>query len=263
MGFLPYVLLVMVPGLVLSAWAAYRVRSAYGKWSKVDSGISMNAFDFARYLLNAQGLNQVGVEPTPGTLTDHYDPRTNTLRISTGVANKGPARQPFNPLGGGASMGRGYAYGASTVPGYDAPAAGHLSVAQVAVIAHEVGHAQQHARGDFMMKVRQAVVPVAQIGTTFAPWLVIIGVFMKITGLAVVGLGFFAGAVAFTFVTLPVEIGASNRALAFVAPLGLTGERGDGARAVLRAAGWTYVAAALTALLTFLYYLSLVSGSRR
>ena len=279
MGFLPYVLLVMVPGLVLSLWAAYRVRSAFGKWDKVDSGISMNAFDFARYLLNAQGLNQVTVEPTPGTLTDHYDPRTRTLRISTGVAHTAGGRQSFNPLGGGgigggmgggpmgrgrmgAPMGRGYAYGVSTVPA-DAPLNGRLSVAQVAVIAHEVGHAQQHARGDLMMKVRQAVVPVAQIGTSFAPWLVIIGVFMRITGLAVVGLAFFAGAVAFTFVTLPVEFGASRRALAFVEPLGLTGERGQGAREVLRAAGWTYVAAALTALLTFLYYLSLVSGTRR
>ena len=86
MGFLPYVLLVMVPGILLSVWAAYRVRTTYAKWDKVDSGISMNAFDFARYLLNAQGLNQVTVEPTPGSLTDHYDPRTQTLRISTGVA---------------------------------------------------------------------------------------------------------------------------------------------------------------------------------
>jgi Zn-dependent membrane protease YugP len=98
-----------------------------------------------------------------------------------------------------------------------------------------------------------------------APWLIIAGIFMHITGLALVGLVFFAGAVAFTFVTLPVEFGASKRALAFVEPLGLIGERGDGARQVLRAAGWTYVAAALTALLTFFYYLLLLFGgnSRR
>ncbi len=285
MGFLPYVLLVLVPGLLLSLWAAYRVRSTYGKWSKVDSGISMNAFDFARYLLNSQGLNEVTVESTPGSLTDHYDPRTRTLRISTGVAQSN-GRQSRNPLGGsmgggmgrgiggpigggmggpmsGAPMGRGYAYGVSTVPGTDEPLNGRLSVAQVAVIAHEVGHAQQHARKDPLMALRQMIVPVAQLGSTFAPWLVIIGVFMKLTGLAVVGLAFFAGAVLFTFVTLPVEFGASRRALAFVEPLGLTGERGDGARAVLRAAGWTYVAAALTALLTFVYYLMLVGGSRR
>jgi Zn-dependent membrane protease YugP len=91
----------------------------------------------------------------------------------------------------------------------------------------------------------------------------LIGVFINFTGLSVVGLAFFAAAVAFTFITLPVEFGASKRALAYVGPLGLIGERGDGARSVLRAAGWTYVAAALTAILTFLYYLYLVFGSRR
>jgi len=275
----------MVPGLLLSLWAAYRVRSTYSKWQAVDSGISMNAFDFARYLLNAQGLNNVTVESTPGSLTDHYDPRTKALRISTGVANTN-GRQSFNPLAGsmgrgmggpgtgperrrsapgpiGTPMGRGYAYGASTVPGYDTPAAGHLSVAQVAVIAHEVGHAQQDAKRDPMMALRQTIVPVAQIGSTLAPWLVIAGVFMRFTNLAVLGLAFFAAAVLFTFVTLPVEFGASKRALAFVGPMGLTGERADGARAVLSAAGWTYVAAALTALLTFLYYVTLVFGGRR
>ncbi|HEY7025656.1 MAG TPA: zinc metallopeptidase [Candidatus Limnocylindrales bacterium] len=270
MGFLPYVLLVMVPGLVLSVWAAHRVKTTFAKWDKVDSGISMNAFDFARYLLNGQGLNQVTVEPTPGSLTDHYDPRTRTLRISTGVAHTaGRQSSPLGgPLGGGMGrgmgmpMGRGYAYGVSTTAG-DQPLNGRLSVAQVAVIAHEVGHAQQHATHDPLMSLRQLVVPVAQIGSTLAPWLVIIGVFMRITNLAVLGLVFFAAAVAFTFITLPVEFGASRRALAFVGPLGLTGERGDGARAVLSAAGWTYVAAALTALLTFLYYLTLVTGSRR
>ncbi|HEY5519377.1 MAG TPA: zinc metallopeptidase [Candidatus Limnocylindrales bacterium] len=261
MGFLPYVLLVMVPGLLLSLWAAHRVRSTYSKWAKVDSGISMSAFDFARYLLNAQGLTEVKVEPTPGTLTDHYDPRTRALRISTGVA----ARQQSSPLGGGMGtpMGRGYAYGASAVSGAAEPLNGRLSVAQVAVIAHEVGHAQQHASHDPMMALRQTIVPVAQFGSTLAPWLVIAGVFMRITDLAFVGLVFFAAAVAFTFITLPVEFGASRRALAFVEPMGLTGERAAGARQVLGAAGWTYVAAALTALLTFLYYLMLVSGSRR
>ena len=86
MGFLPYVLLVMVPGIVLSLWAAYRVKTTYAKWDKVDSGISMNAFDFARYLLNAQGLNEVKIEAIPGSLTDNYDPRSKTLRVSSAVA---------------------------------------------------------------------------------------------------------------------------------------------------------------------------------
>ena len=233
-GFLPYILLVMLPGLGLSLWAAWRVRSTYARWNAVDSGISMNPFDFARYMLNAQGLNDVGVEPTPGQLTDHYDPRTKVLRVSSAVA--GP-----RPDDGRVRM----------------------SVAAVAVIAHEVGHAAQHRQRDPQMALRQMIVPVANLGSTLAPWLIIAGVIFRLTDLAVVGLAFFAAAVVFTFVTLPVEFGASRRALAYVTPLGLSGERAGGARAVLRAAGWTYVAAALTALLTFLYYLWLVFGGRR
>lgn len=235
MGFLPYVLLVMLPTLALSLWAAWRVRSTYSKWDKVDSGLSMSAFDFARYLLDRNGLQQVQVEPTPGHLTDHYDPRSRTLRVSSAVAGSSFAE----------------------------PRTGRFSVAAAAVIAHEVGHAAQHAQGDPAMALRQFIVPVAQLGSGVAPWLVIAGVFLNIFNLAVVGVVFFAAAVAFTFVTLPVEFGASRRALAYVEPLGLIGERGDGARAVLRAAGWTYVAAALTAIMTFLYYLWLVFGSRR
>jgi hypothetical protein len=246
MGLLPYLLLVLVPTILITGWAALRVRSTYGKWDKVDSGIRMSAFDFARYLLNQQGLNDVAVEPTPGHLTDHYDPRSKTLRVSSAVAGS-RGRGHFDPLT--QSIGVGDAAG--------------LSVAAAAVIAHEVGHAQQHRQGDPAMALRQLIVPVAQIGSGIAPWLILIGVFMQITGLALVGLVFFAAAVAFTFVTLPVEFGASNRALAFVGVLGMHGERQAGARQVLRAAGWTYVAAALTALLTFLYYLSLFLGSRR
>lgn len=227
----------MLPGLGLSLWAAWRVRSTYARWNAVDSGISMNPFDFARYLLNAQGLTDVSIEPTPGQLTDHYDPRTKVLRVSSAVA-------------------------AGSATGYPGERV-HLSVAAVAVIAHEVGHAAQHRQGDPQMALRQLIVPVANIGSTLAPWLIIAGVIFRFMGLAVAGLVFFAAAVVFTFVTLPVEFGASRRALAYVTPLGLSGERADGARAVLRAAGWTYVAAALTALLTFLYYLSLVFGGRR
>jgi uncharacterized protein len=246
-GFLPYILLVLVPTLVLSLWAAWRVRSTYGKWDKVDSGLNLSAFDFARYLLDRNGLNAVRVEPTPGHLTDHYDPRSRTLRVSSGVAG---------------SRGTGRIDPTEQALGSE-PQRGRLSVAAAAVIAHEVGHARQHADNDPAMALRQFVVPVAQIGSQLAPWLILAGVFMNVMNLAVVGLVFFAAAVVFTFITLPVEFGASKRALAYVGQLGLVGERGEGARSVLRAAGWTYVAAALTAILTFLYYLWLVFGSRR
>jgi Zn-dependent membrane protease YugP len=112
------------------------------------------------------------------------------------------------------------------------------------------------------MAVRQTIVPVAQFGSSIAPWLIIGGLIFNILNLAWIGLFAFGAAVVFTFVTLPVEIGASGKALAFVSSLGMQGERQTGARDVLKAAAWTYVAAALTALLTFLYYLMLLMGRR-
>jgi Zn-dependent membrane protease YugP len=234
-----YIVAVLIPTLVITGWAAWRVKSTYGKWSKVDSGINVDAFDFARRLLDRQGLQQVRIEPTPGQLTDHYDPRGKVLRVSTQVADAS----------------------ALTTSGVTSSAP-RLSVAAAAVIAHEVGHALQDASGDTSMKFRQAIVPVAQIGSGIGPWLVIGGLIFSIPGLAVIGLIAFAGAVLFTFATLPVEIGASGKALAFVNGLGMVGEKQDGARDVLKAAAWTYVAAALTALLTFLYYAFLVFGRR-
>jgi Zn-dependent membrane protease YugP len=234
-----YIVAVLLPTLAITGWAAWRVRATYAEWAKVDSGINLNAFDFARRLLDRQGLTDVRIEPTPGQLTDHYDPRGKVLRVSTQVAD---ARSLETS-------------GISTT-------ATRLSVAAAAVIAHEVGHAVQDHAGDPAMKLRMAIVPAAQFGSGIAPWLIIGGVWLQITGLAVVGLIGFAAAVLFTFATLPVEIGASGKALAFVNTLGLSGERQDGARAVLKAAAWTYVAGALTALLTFLYYAWLVFGRR-
>ncbi|HEX2765501.1 MAG TPA: zinc metallopeptidase [Candidatus Limnocylindria bacterium] len=234
-----YLIFVLVPTIAITGWAAWRVRSTYAKWSKVDSGINLDAFDFARRLLDRQGLTHVRIEPTPGQLTDHYDPRGKVLRVSTQVADASALR----------------------LPGVQA-ATPRLSVAAAAVIAHEVGHALQDHEKDPMMAVRQAIVPAAQFGSGIAPWLIIAGVMFQFTGLAIVGLIGFAAAVLFTFATLPVEIGASGRALAFVNSLGLVGEKHQGARDVLKAAAWTYVAGALTALLTFLYYLWLVLGRR-
>jgi Zn-dependent membrane protease YugP len=135
-------------------------------------------------------------------------------------------------------------------------------VAAAAVIAHEVGHAMQDRQRDRWLAARSFIVPAASFGSSLAPWLIIAGLWLNLTGLAVVGLIGFAIAFGFTLITLPVEIGASGRALAFVEGLGMSGERQEGARAVLKAAAWTYVAAALTAMLTFLYYLSLVMGRR-
>jgi hypothetical protein len=239
MIFDPIYIVLLVVTIGITGWAAWRVRSTYAKWSKVDSGINTDAFDFARRLLDRQGLQHVRIEPTPGQLTDHYDPRGKVLRVSTQVADA-----------------------SALETGGIRTAAPRLSVAAAAVIAHEVGHALQHQQNDPMMAVRQFLVPAAQFGSGIAPWLIIAGFFLNLTGLALVGLIGFAAAVAFTFATLPVEIGASGKALAFVNGLGMVGERQDGARSVLKAAAWTYVAGALTALLTFLYYAWLIFGRR-
>src|SRR3990170_2742554 len=221
-----YIIFVLLPTIAITGWAAWRVRSTYSKWSKVDSGINLDAFDFARRLLDRQGLTDVKIEPTPGKLTDHYDPRGKVLRVSTQVADAS----------------------ALTTAGV-VTSSSRLSVAAAAVIAHEVGHALQDHAGEPAMKLRQAIVPAAQFGSGIAPWLIIAGFWFQLTGLALIGLIGFAGAVLFTFATLPVEIGASGKALAFVNTLGMSGERMIGARDVLKAAAWTYVAGALTALL--------------
>jgi len=239
MFFDPLYIVVLVVTVGITGWAAWRVKSTYARWSKVDSGINADAFDFARRLLDRQGLHEVKIEPTPGQLTDHYDPRGKVLRVSTQVADAT----------------------ALTTAGV-VTSGPRLSVAAAAVIAHEVGHALQDHAGDPAMKLRQAIVPAAQFGSGIAPWLILAGLFTQITGLAVVGLIGFAGAVLFTFATLPVEIGASGKALAFVNGLGMVGEKEKGAREVLKAAAWTYVAGALAALLTFLYYAFLIFGRR-
>jgi Zn-dependent membrane protease YugP len=245
-GFLPYILLVVLPSIAITGWAAWRVRSTYAKWSKVDSGIRLSAFDFARQLLDRQGLHDVKIEPVDGQLTDHYDPRGKVLRVSSAVSGR-PQLGSFDPQ--------------SQMLGMPVPADG-LSVAAAAVIAHEVGHALQDRERDPWMMARSTIVPAAQFGTSIAPWLIIGGLIFNAFGLAFVGLVAFGAAVLFTFVTLPVEIGASGKALAFVSSLGMMGQSQTGAREVLKAAAWTYVAAALTALLTFLYYLMLVMGRR-
>lgn len=245
-GFLPYVLLVMLPSLAVTGWAAWRVRSTYSRWSKVDSGIDLSAFDFARRLLDRQGLTDVQIEPVPGQLTDHYDPRGKVLRVSSVVAGSQQLGR-YNPTDRSVGFPRG---------------SGMLSVAAAAVIAHEVGHALQDRERDPWMVARQSIVPAVQLGSGIAPWLILGGLWFNMLGLAWVGLIAFGAAVIFTFLTLPVEIGASGKALAFASSLGISGEGQVGARDVLKAAAWTYVAAALAALLTFLYYLTLIMGRR-
>jgi Zn-dependent membrane protease YugP len=181
----------------------------------------------ARTLLDAQGLHQVTIEETQGLLSDHYDPRSRVLRLSPDV--------------------------------YRTP-----SVAAAGVAAHEMGHALQHAGGYFPLQIRSAIVPAAQFGSTLAPWLFIGGLFLNITPLAWAGVILFGVAVVFTLVTLPVEFDASRRAKKLLSSNGIMiGNEMEGVNKVLDAAAWTYVAAAVSAVGTFLYYIILLSGGRR
>jgi len=223
-----------LPALILAFYAQWRVKSAYNKWLRVANMRGVTGLQAAKILLNANNLGHVGVEGTQGTLTDHYDPRTKTMRLSPGVANSN-------------------------------------SVAAMAVVAHEIGHAVQDAQAYVPLKVRSAIVPGVQIGSWLGPILFFVGYFMAAYyrssfgyQIAWIGVLFFAGALVFAFATLPVEFNASARAKAMLTDAGLiyTDEM-NGVRSVLDAAALTYVAAAAQALSTLLYYIFLLGGFRR
>lgn len=227
MFFDPLYLIFALPGLLLGLYARSRVKSNFNKHAKVRTMRNVTGAEVARQLLDAQGLYDVAIEETQGFLSDHYDPRSKVLRLSPDV--------------------------------YRTP-----SVAAAGVAAHEMGHALQDAGGYFPLQIRSALVPAAQFGSSFAPWLFIGGFLLNFTGLAWVGVIMFAAAVLFTIITLPVEFDASNRAKQLLVSNGvLIGDEVEGVNKVLDAAAWTYVAAAVSAIGTLLYYVLLLSGGRR
>ncbi|MGQ9682937.1 MAG: zinc metallopeptidase [Anaerolineae bacterium] len=217
-----------LPALLLAIYAQFRVQSAYRKYTQVPNARRISGLQAARYLLDANALTHVNIEGTPGVLSDHYDPRTKTLRLSEGVARSG-------------------------------------SVAALGIVAHEVGHAQQDATAYLPLRLRAGLVPVLTFGSYLGPILFFIGLLFQSYQLAVVGVVFFALAAAFALITLPVELNASRRALAMLQSNGLviSGDDERGARSVLSAAALTYVAAVAQALSTLLYYVFLLSGMRR
>jgi Zn-dependent membrane protease YugP len=223
-----------LPALILAFYAQWRVQSAYNKWLRVRNARGLTGLQAAKMLLNANNLGHISIEGTPGALTDHYDPRTQTMRLSPDVANSN-------------------------------------SVAAVAVVAHEIGHAVQDAEAYVPMKVRSAIVPGVQIGSWLGPILFFIGFFLAAyyrspfgMQIAWIGVLFFAGALVFAFATLPVEFNASARAKAMLTDAGLIyADEMNGVRSVLDAAALTYVAAAAQALSTLLYYVFLLGGFRR
>lgn len=217
----------MLPALALALIAQAKVRGAYAKWGQVANSRGLTGVDAARAILGPEGLYDVTVEGIQGQLTDHYDPRTKTLRLSTGVA-------------------------------------GQPSVAALAIVAHEIGHALQDHQGYAPLKLRGAIVPAVQLSGWVAPILFMIGLFMGSSGLAWLGILFFSLGAVFSLVTLPVEFNASRRALQLLQTYQLAdGRELQGAKSVLDAAALTYVAALAQTLATLLYYVTLLGGFSR
>ncbi len=226
-----YMLLVMIPTAVITLFAQWRVKSAYNKWSQVPNERGLSGMATAEALMRHQGLEHVEVERIEGRMTDHYDPRGKVMRLSQG----------------------------SLEP----------SVAAMAIVAHELGHAEQDKTGNAMLNLRASLVPAANLGSSLGIWIIIGGLFLQGvspglgSSLAWGGILLFSAAVAFTIVTLPVEFDASRRAKKHLYDAGLVSPREQkGVDAVLNAAALTYVAAAAAAILNLLYWVSLVAGRR-
>ena len=222
-------LLFSLPALILGLWAQAKVKGAFKKYARVRNIVGLSGADIARKMLNSHGLNNVRVEETGGMLSDHYDPVTKVLRLSS-----------------------------DTFRGATISAAG--------VAAHEAGHALQDQEGYVPMHIRSAIVPAVQIGSWLGPIIFMIGLFLTSTigtQLAWLGILIFSASAVFALVTLPVELDASRRAKEWLAGSGvLYQSEMEGIYTVLNAAAWTYVAAAIQAVTTILYYVFLLSGSR-
>ncbi|MHB1295665.1 MAG: zinc metallopeptidase [Anaerolineae bacterium] len=226
--FNPMYYIFALPALLLGLYAQYRVQAAYSRYQRVPNSSGMPGREAALRLLAQIGLGNVGVEETPGQLSDHYDPRRKMLFLSPGVSRS-------------------------------------ASVASLGIVAHEVGHALQDSDQYVPMKIRAGLVPAVQLGSWLGPILFLAGMFIpSIPNLSLIGLLLFSGTLIFSLVTLPVEFNASRRAVAMLEHSGMVSstER-DGVQAVLSAAALTYVAAAIQALSTILYYLFLLGGVRR
>jgi Zn-dependent membrane protease YugP len=214
-GFSGTHLLIILVSVIITGWAQLKVRKAYSTYQQMHTRRGLSGAQIAQSLLRGSDIHDVRVERTAGELTDHYDPRSKVLMLSDGVY-------------------------------------GNTSVAAIGIAAHEVGHAIQDNQGFFPLAFRNSLVPVANLGSTLAWPLVIMGMLWG-NFLLDLGILLFAGAVLFQVVTLPVEINASRRALALLKEGGyLQGEELKGASSVLTAAALTYIAAAAVALLNLL-----------
>jgi len=221
----------LIPAILMTLWAQWRVKAAYTKYAQIGVRSGVTGAEIARRMMQVEGIDNVGMEITPGQMTDHYDPKAKMVRLSEDVYH-----------------GR--------------------SIAALGIAAHEVGHVIQDAHKYAPMQLRGAIYPLSSIGSTLSFPLIIIGFFMGLgegsTGqlIATIGIWLFAGAVAFTLITLPVEFDASRRAMRALASGGvMTDDELAGARRILNAAAMTYVAAAAAAVLNLIRLLLIVRGN--
>lgn len=226
MFFDQYYLILVVPTLLFSLIAQFMVKTTFSKYSKIQNKRNLTGSEVAKNLMRINSISDVKIEEVAGSLSDHYDPSTKTLRLSQSV--------------------------------YD-----ESSIAAVGVAAHEAGHAIQHSVSYSPLALRSYLVPVANIGSAAGPYVALAGLFFRMPFLLNLGIILFSGAVLFYLVTLPVEFNASNRAIALLKNNGILSEKElAGVKKVLTAAALTYVASALTAVAS-LFRLLLLSRDNR
>jgi len=220
-------MILLIPALLLALLAQAGMKNAYSKYSKIRTKAGIPASEAALKILYDNGNNEVSVARGQGTLTDHFDPRTQVLSLSEGVYNS-------------------------------------ASIAAIGIAAHEAGHAMQKKEGYGPLALRSLVVPAVNFGSTLSVPIFILGLIMYWQPLVTAGIALFSLTGIFALVTLPVEFNASSRAVALLQQAGLTSATEErGVQSVLSAAALTYVAAAVQALSTILYYVFLLGGRRR
>ncbi|MER3437575.1 MAG: zinc metallopeptidase [Chloroflexota bacterium] len=230
MIFDPMYILFLAPGMLFMLWAQRRVHGQFSRYRQVHNLAGLTGAQAARRILDLHGLSDVTIERVPGHLTDHYDPRTRVIRLSPEVHDM-------------------------------------ASIAAVGVAAHEAGHAIQHAQAYAPLKVRTAIVPVVNVGSSLGFFVLLLGLMIGSLPLGWLGVALFALATVFALLTLPVEFDATRRAKlalaqAGIVPAGAASEDAAGVERVLGAAAWTYIAGFATSLLTLLYYVQLMLGLR-
>ena len=222
-----YFIFIALPTLLISFLVQMYLRRTYGKWNKVRNANGLTGAQVGEVLFDRTPLDEIVMQVVPGQMTDHFDPRANVVRFSQGTAT-----QP--------------------------------SVAAMAIAAHELGHVQQYQTGSALIKARGFLIPAVQFSPTLSCLSILAGILLIISGLLWLGVFFFGLMVVFSLLTLPVEFDASRRGINLLSEAGLLSSSEDrrGANAVLRAAALTYIAAAVTAVLQLLYYITIANRRR-